>query len=242
MLKEVISSCLDRSNSGDSKTTDFTKTAPSLNPARETFWQVLVLRNFCYTVSSMAYKIVVSGAAQTSHCCKGIEKIAREVGKEVARQECVLVTGATTGVPYFAAQGCKEEGGFNVGFSPAISEAAHLKTYRLPLSPFDVMIYTGSDYVGRNVIMTKSADGVIIICGRIGTLHEFATAFEIQKPIAVLAGSGGTADKIKQIAVGPHRGVKKIIYEREPKTLVKKLVALIKKEKKKTLNLTRKVG
>ena len=182
-------------------------------------------------MSYMKYKIAVSGAAQVSHCCKGIKDLSREVGREVARQNCVLVTGATTGVPYFAAQGCNEAGGFNVGFSPAISEAAHLKTYRLPVSPFDVMIYTGADYVGRNVIMTKSADGVIIICGRMGTLHEFATAFEIQKPIAVLENSGGTADKIKQVAKGPYRGIKRIIYAREPKKLVQELIELIKKDK-----------
>jgi len=180
----------------------------------------------------MRYKIVVSGAARVSHCCKEIEKISKEVGKEVARRNCILVTGPTTGVPYFAALGCKENGGFNVGFSPATSEAVHLKTYKLPLKPFDVMIYTGADYVGRNVIMTKSADGVIIVCGRMGTLHEFATAFEIQKPIGVLEKTGGTADKIKLIAAGPYRGVKKIIYEKSPKILIAKLINLIKKEKK----------
>ena len=180
----------------------------------------------------MSYKIAVSGAAQISHCCKEIVKISKEVGREIARQKCVLVTGATTGVPYFSALGCKEAGGFNVGFSPATSEAAHLKTYKLPVEPFDVMIYTGADYVGRNIIMTKSVDGIIIICGRMGTLHEFSTAFEIQKPIAVLEGTGGTADKIRKIATGPFRGVKKIIYEKSPKTLVKKLIALIKKDKR----------
>jgi len=180
----------------------------------------------------MRYKIAVSGAAIVSHCCKGIEEVSKEVGREIARQKCVLVTGATTGVPYFAAQGCKKVGGFSVGFSPATSEAAHLKTYRLPIDPFDVMIYTGADYVGRNVIMTKSVDGVIIVCGRMGTLHEFATAFEIQKPIGVLEGTGGTADKIKIIATGPYRGVKKIIYEKDPKKLVQKLIEQIKKEKK----------
>lgn len=180
----------------------------------------------------MRYKIVVSGAAEINHCCKGIHKISKEVGREIARKKCILVTGATTGVPYFAALGCKERGGFSVGFSPATSEAAHLKTYKLPTDPFDVMIYTGADYVGRNVIMTKSADGIIIICGRMGTLHEFATAFEIQKPIGVLEGTGGTADKIRQIATGPYRGVKKIIFEKNPKKLVEKLVILINKEKK----------
>ena len=180
----------------------------------------------------MKYKIAVSGAAQVGHCCKNIEEISKEVGREIARQKCVLITGATTGVPYFAALGCKEVGGFNVGFSPATSEAAHLKTYKLPINSFDVMIYTGDDYVGRNVIMTKSVDGVIIICGRMGTLHEFATAFEIQKPIGVLEDSGGTADKIKIVATGPYRGVKKIIFEKNPKKLVEKLIKLISKEKK----------
>ena len=178
------------------------------------------------------YEIVVSGAAEYSHCCKNIKELAKEVGKEIAKQKCNLVTGATTGVPYFAALGCNEAGGFNIGFSPATSEAAHVKSYKLPLIPFDVMIYTGSDYAGRNVLMTKSADGVIIICGRMGTLHEFATAFEIQKPIGVLEGSGGTADKIRIIATGPYRGVKKIIYDKDPKKLVQKLIAEIKKEKK----------
>jgi hypothetical protein len=180
----------------------------------------------------MKYKIVVSGAARVNHCCKKIKEISKAVGQEIAKNNCILVTGATTGVPYFASLGCKKAGGFNVGFSPAVSEAAHLKTYKLPLDPFDVIIYTGADYVGRNVIMTKSADGVIVICGRMGTLHEFATAFEIQKPIGILEGSGGTADKIKLIATGPYRGIKKIFYEKDPKKLVKRLIDEIKKEKK----------
>lgn len=180
----------------------------------------------------MKFKIAVSGAAHAQHCSKGIKEVSLKIGQEIARKNCVLVTGATTGVPYFAAQGCKKAGGFSVGFSPAVSEAVHLKTYKLPIDVFDIMIYTGSDYVGRNVIMTKSVDGVLIVCGRMGTLHEFATAFEIQKPIAVLEGSGGTADKIRLIATGPYRGVKKIIFDREPKRLIKKLIEAIKAEKK----------
>jgi len=180
----------------------------------------------------MRYKIVVAGAARVSHCCREIKEISRQVGREIARQKCILITGATTGVPYFAAQGCKAAGGFNVGFSPAVSEATHLKTYRLPVDPFDVMIYTGADYAGRDVTMTKAADGVIIICGRMGTLHEFTTAFETRKPIGVLERTGGTADKIRQIATGPYRGARKIIYEREPKILVRKLFDAIKAEKK----------
>lgn len=179
----------------------------------------------------MQYKIVVSGAAVLTPCCKNIIEIAKELGREIARKKCILVTGATTGVPYYVALGYKEIGGFSVGFSPAASEKAHLRTYKLPLDPFDLIIYTGADYVGRDVIMTKSADGVIIICGRMGTLHEFTTAFEIQKPIGVLEGTGGMADKIRLLATGPTRELKKIVYEKDPKKLVRKLISLIKSEK-----------
>lgn len=179
----------------------------------------------------MHYKIAVSGAAQVKHCCKGIKDISKEVGREIARQRCVLVTGATTGVPYFAALGCKEVNGLSIGFSPATSEAAHLKTYKLPIDPFDVIVYTGADYTGRNLIMTKASDGVIVVCGRMGTLHEFVTAFEIQKPIGVLEKTGGTADKIREIAKGPYRGVRRILYSEDPEDLVKKLIKLIRKEK-----------
>ena len=181
----------------------------------------------------MRYKIAVSGAAKISHCCKDIIELSKEVGREIARQGCILITGATTGAPYYAAVGFKEVGGLSIGFSPAASESAHIKTYKLPTDVFDVIVYTGFQYSGRNLIMTNAADGVIIICGRMGTLNEFTTAFEDQKPIGVLEGSGGIANKIREIATGPHRGVKKIIFEKDPRKLVQKLIALIKKEKAK---------
>lgn len=181
----------------------------------------------------MRYKIAVSGAAQLTICSKTARKLAKEVGKEIIRQGCILITGATTGIPYYAAKGAKAVGGVSIGFSPAASELAHLKTYRLPIDAFDVIVYTGFDYAGRNLLMTRAADGVIVICGRMGTLNEFTIAFEGQKPIGVLEGSGGTADRIKQLVKGPFRGKKRIVYDKNPQKLVKKLVNLIKKEEKK---------
>ena len=105
---------------------------------------------------SKKYKIVVSGAADVAHCCPGIKELSKEIGREIIRQGCILLTGATTGAPYFAAQGCKEEGGMSIGFSPASSEKEHLKIYHLPTDQFDLIIYTGFDYVGRNLILTKA--------------------------------------------------------------------------------------
>lgn len=181
----------------------------------------------------MQYKIAVSGAAEIGRCCDNIVLLSKEIGREIARHHCVLISGATTGVPYFSAQGCKQAGGFNVGFSPAESEIEHIKRYRLPVDAFDVMIYTGSDYPGRDIIMTKSADAVIIVCGRMGTLHEFTTAVECRKIIGVLEGSGGTADKIRGLVKGTYRGIKRIVYDTDPIALVRKVTERVDAEKKK---------
>lgn len=181
---------------------------------------------------SLKYKIAVSGAADITHCCPNIEELAEKVGEEIAKRNCILLTGATTGAPYFAAKGCKKRGGVSIGFSPAGSEREHIKTYRLPIDQFDLIVYTGFDYVGRNLMLTKAADGVIIICGRTGTLNEFTIAFETRTPIGVLEGSGGTADLIEEILKKGHRPEKKIVFDSSPKKLVKKLIDLIRKEKK----------
>jgi uncharacterized protein (TIGR00725 family) len=179
------------------------------------------------------YNIVVSGAAVLKPCCKNIKEISKELGRQVAKRGHTLVTGATTGVPYYAALGCKEVGGFNIGFSPASSEKSHIKTYKLPLDAFNLMIYTGGDYAGRDITMTKSADAIIIVCGRMGTLHEFTTAIECKKPVGVLEGTGGAADKIKELIKGIYSRLSKtIIFEKDPDILVDKLINIVATSKK----------
>jgi uncharacterized protein (TIGR00725 family) len=172
-------------------------------------------------------KIGVSGAAETGHCAIDAAEKAEQVGREIAKAGMILVTGATTGMPYWAAKGAKEESGMVIGLSPASSEISHVKTYRLPLDYHDVMIYTGFEYSGRNLLLTRSVDAVIVICGRIGTLNEFTIAFEDQKPIGVLEGTGGTADMIKDIVKKAHRGPGKIIFSKDPKELVGKLAMIV---------------
>lgn len=178
----------------------------------------------------MKYKIVVSGAAETGHCSEGVLDKAKEVGKEIIRQNGILVTGATSGIPYWAAIGAKEEGGTVIGLSPAASLAAHIKSYCLPTDYHDIIIYTGFEYAGRNLLLTRCADAVVIICGRIGTLNEFTIAFEDRKPIGVLTNSGGTADMAKEIVKKTYRGPGKIVYESNPKKLISKLIKIIEKD------------
>lgn len=181
--------------------------------------------------SYLKYKICVSGAAETGHCQKGALEKAKEVGKEIIRHNGVLVTGATSGIPYWAAIGAKEEGGIVIGLSPAASAKAHLKKYRLPTDYHDLIIYTGFEYAGRNLLLTRASDAVIVVCGRMGTLNEFSIAFEDGKPIGILTETGGTADMIKNIVAEAHRGPGKIVYDSEPKRLIEKLLKLVDKGK-----------
>ncbi len=178
------------------------------------------------------YKICVSGAAETGHCAEGAREKAELLGREIASRGYVLVTGATTGMPYWAAKGAKEEGGIVIGFSPAASRIAHVKTYHLPLDYHDVIVYTGFEYGGRNLILTRSADAIVTVCGRIGTLNEYTSAFEDGKPIGVLEGTGGTADMLKNILAGAHRGVGKTVFSSDPSKLLDELTKLMEEQDK----------
>ena len=86
---------------------------------------------------SLKYKICVSGSAETSNCAPDAMEKVEGIGRLIAQRGFILVTGATTGAPYWAAKGAKEAGGFVIGISPAYSKIQHVKTYRLPV---DIMI------------------------------------------------------------------------------------------------------
>lgn len=180
----------------------------------------------------LKYKIAISGAAETGHCGPKVLDLTKELGRQIALQGAVLVTGATTGAPYWAAIGAKEAGGFVIGVSPAATEVEHVKKYHLPLDYHDMIVYTGFGYSGRNVFMTRAADGVIISCGRMGTINEFTIAFEDEKPIGILTSAGWmTDDIIKKIIDEAHRGRGKVVWDDNPERLVKQMIGLIRKEK-----------
>jgi len=176
-------------------------------------------------------KICVSGAAETGHC--GIDALekAKELGREIVRQGAVLVTGATTGFPLWAAMGAKEVGGLSIGFSPAASEREHVEVYKLPLDYMDLIIYTGFGYPGRDLLLTRCADAVICGCGRIGTIHEFTIAFEDSKVIGIYEGAWDMAEQLKEIIEKSHRPNSKIVSGADPKKLIEDVISLVKKYK-----------
>jgi uncharacterized protein (TIGR00725 family) len=163
----------------------------------------------------LKYSICVSGAA-SGETVTASHGLAERLGAEIARQGQVLTTGATVGLPYYAARAAKAAGGMSIGFSPAASLREHLRKYRLPRDCFDFISFTGLHYVGRDMYLVQSSDAVITVGGRFGSLHEFTSALEARKPCGVLLGSGGTADLV--------------IYDTDPERLVARIIEIMDKK------------
>lgn len=183
-------------------------------------------------------KICVSGAADTGHC--GIDALekAKELGREIARQGAILVTGATTGFPLWAAMGVKEVGGISIGFSPASNENEHVNVYKLPLDYMDLIVYTGFGYPGRDLLLTRSTDAVICGCGRIGTIHEFTIAFEDDKVIGIYKGPWEMGDELEEIVAKSHRPNNNIVSGDNPEKMVREVINLIREKKVEEFKLT----
>ncbi|HEU4914521.1 MAG TPA: hypothetical protein VFT16_03920 [Candidatus Saccharimonadales bacterium] len=175
----------------------------------------------------LRYSICVSGAAAGETVIASRDK-AMALGRAIAKTGHILTTGATVGLPYFAAFGAKEKGGTSVGFSPASSLREHVRKYRLPHDVFDFINFTGMNYVGRDLYLVQSSDAVITVGGRFGSLHEFTSALEAHKPCGILLGSGGTADLIPQLMKtlqAPDDDL--VIYDDDPVKLIDRMVSLL---------------
>src|ERR1700712_2459808 len=171
------------------------------------------------------YQICVSGAAKGQSVEEGKE-LARLAGAAIARAGHSLLTGATVGLPNYAAEGYKAAGGkMSVGISPAASKVEHVMKYRLPIEAYDTIIYTGLHYVGRDTLLITSSDAVVSIGGRLGTLHEFTIAMETDTPIGFLQGAGGVSEQIQTLMslAHPLRHGAFVTFDEDPDALIKDL-------------------
>lgn len=186
----------------------------------------------------MNYSICVSGAASGDTVIQS-RTLAERLGIAIAESGHVLTTGATVGLPFFAARAAHRTGGMSIGFSPASSLREHVHKYRLPIGMFNYINFTGLHYVGRDVYLVQSSDAVITVGGRFGSLHEFTTALESNMPCGFLIGSGGTADMIPELMEKlepPHRDL--VIFDDNPERLVKKIIKVLD-EQNKDINTTK---
>lgn len=106
---------------------------------------------------------------------KAMLREARTVGGLLAKAGAIVLTGGLGGTMEAASQGAREEGGLTVGILPQES-TAHANPY------VDVPVATGFG-IGRNVVLARTADGIVAVGGQYGTLSEIAFSLQLGKPV-----------------------------------------------------------
>lgn len=178
----------------------------------------------------LALKIGVMGGATGALTRETLQK-AHELGNAVASVGGVLITGACPGLPLAAACGAKQAGGLVVGISPGLSLDEHVGKYRSPTDFHDVLIFTGSGLMGREVVNIRSSDIVLFIGGRSGTLGELAIAYDEGKLMGLLAGTGGVSDIAEEIleACKKETGAR-VVSDSDPQRLVAQCMRIYHEE------------
>lgn len=178
------------------------------------------------STTQMRLKIGVMGGAGGDIRREHLEK-AGQLGEAIADAGCVVITGACPGLPLAAARGAHRRGGNVIGISPALSLDEHAFKYESPTLAHDVLVFTGSGLMGREVINIRSSDIVTIVGGSSGTLGELAIAYDEGKLIGVLTGTGGISDMVRDILATCNKETgARVVYDDDPHRLVRQLLSV----------------
>jgi len=183
----------------------------------------------------MKYKIGVFGSNAEELSSSSITK-AKQIGKELANYSIIMITGASSGLPYQAAHEAAKKGIEVWGYSPVDSMENQKKfAPKDNLSIYKKLIFVPKNFLFssnlnvskkyRNVISTANCDAGIIVSGRWGTLNEFTNLYDMGKIIGVLTNTGGIADQLPVLTKKISKKSKaKIIFSSSPKKLVEKVI------------------
>lgn len=132
----------------------------------------------------MVFLIAVIGS--DGEITNEVKEMSEKIGRDIAENKCILLCGGRGGVMEAACKGAKSRNGITVGLLPSYDKN--------DANPYvDIPLALGVGHV-RNSLIACSADAVIAICGRTGTLSEIALALTYNKPVIAVKGSGGAAE------------------------------------------------
>ena len=112
---------------------------------------------------------------------------AEKVGRLIAIKGGVVVCGGRGGIMRSVCKGAKEEKGTTIGILPDSKEEAN--------EFIDIPIVTGIGH-RRNFLIVNTADAIIAIGGRWGTLNEISFSMVFEKPLILIKDTGGCVDEI----------------------------------------------
>lgn len=104
---------------------------------------------------------------------------AEEIGQQLARGGATLITGGLGGVMRASARGAVGAGGETIGILPTANASDANEFIRTPIA-------TGLGVV-RNLVVVTSADVVIAVGGRHGTLSEIGLALRMGRHVVALS-------------------------------------------------------
>ncbi len=171
-------------------------------------------------------QIGVMGSAADLKYTAQAEKLAFELGKEIAKSGNIVVYGAEKdydSLSTAAARGAKNANGLTVGITYGKGKDIWDKEANT-----DVIISCGLDRGGgREFVLVNSCDAIIIVAGGSGTLTEAAIAYQSNIPIIALIGSGGWADLLAGKYIDNRKRVK-VIATKTPREAMKKAIQAVK--------------
>lgn len=102
-------------------------------------------------------------------------KLAEDVGRLLAKEGSIIVTGGLGGVMEATCRGAFIEGGITVGILPTFQKEDANPYVKIPIP-------TGMGEM-RNVLIVRASDALIAIGGGYGTLSEIAFALKMGKKV-----------------------------------------------------------
>jgi hypothetical protein len=121
--------------------------------------------------------------------------LAYAVGRELAQNGVVVLTGGGAGVMEAASRGAREGGGWAVGILPGTNRSEANVHVALPLP-------TGLGEA-RNAVVVTAAQAVIAIGGALGTLSEIALALRLGRAVIGLGTWTAADPKGSALSVTP---------------------------------------
>lgn len=153
-----------------------------------------------------------------------LEKIAYELGKEVAASGATLVYGAEKdydSLSTAASRGARSVGGLTVGVTYGKGHDIY--------DDADVVIATGLERGGgREFVLVLSCDAIIAVGGGSGTLTELVIGYQANIPLIVMENSGGWSEKLQDTFFDARERIK-ILKASTPKEAVELATSLAKR-------------
>lgn len=149
------------------------------------------------TNANQNLRIGVFGSA--FHLEEAAVSYAKRIGHGIAQRGHILISGATSGLPYIAGKAAIDAGGVVLGISPARNPTEHTNFYNKPLDGCSYIFYTGQGYTGRNYLNLRNCHLAVFIGGEAGTLEEFCIGVYEGLVLGVLTSSGGICELLPEI-------------------------------------------